>query len=71
MSYQYTAYQCKQWLLNPIRNPISGDIIINNFEEFNKLALNTLELLEPIEIYNINIEMYKVLGLDELFEPVD
>jgi hypothetical protein len=64
----YTAYQCKQWLLNPFRNPITGVIIIDNFEEFNKLALNTLELLEPIEIYSINVEMYKILGLSDLFD---
>ena len=60
---------CIKWLKNPFFDPISN-AKIQNKNDYNKWAIATLVQVDPAEIYEISEEMFNILGLNDIFEPI-
>lgn len=63
----YTYEQCIQWIKNPIIDPIEHNTI-QELSVFQNLCLNVLNKIKPSTIYEMNIDLFNILGLDDVFE---
>ncbi len=70
-SAPYDKSDCIIWLKNPLYDPISQKNISNNLINFTQLSCVTLKLLTPDEIYEINENMFKILGLNEYYDVLE
>jgi len=64
---EYTYEQCIEWINNPIVDPIDFSPV-TELTSFKNLCINVLNKVKPLEIYNLNKDLYVILGLDDLFE---
>ena len=65
----FTVLDCIRWLQNPEKHPITDQSLIdtNNKQVYTALCTCTMKRLLPEEIYEINSDMYRILGLDKLY----
>lgn len=64
---EYTYEQCIQWIHNPIVDPIEHETI-SELTVFQNLCINVLKKVNPAMIYQLNIDLFNILGLDDVFE---
>lgn len=62
-----TKNDCIKWLKNPKLHPKTNKNIINDKDEFIDLIKSTIYLLKPQEIYNLNSNIFEIIGYDKYY----
>jgi hypothetical protein len=65
----FTVSECIKWLKFPKYHPRTGKNMSNYPETvYKELCITCINKLEPLEIYEYNIDIYNLLGLNKLYE---
>ena len=65
----FNVLDCIRWLQYPEKHPITGHFILDmDMLVYENLCSCVMKRLLPEEIYELNPDMFKVLGLDKLYK---